>query len=176
MLPESTVTTGPLQDYVLGRKVRGTKTVEQSTAIRFTPHPTEIRLELLVMGEVASRTVTNAGSGFLLVHQILFHPAEIDDTVRLLAAAGSIYATNIVVFALWYWHSDRGGQGRRAAGTGDLPMICPTGIGFGDGRERNAGGSTVRLAGRSGRRVAPGGCGFLEVPQTILVSSWPVPL
>ena len=62
MLPESTVTTGPLQDYVLGRKVRGTKTVEQSTAIRFTPHPTEIRLELLVMGEVASRTVTNAGS------------------------------------------------------------------------------------------------------------------
>jgi hypothetical protein len=66
-------------------------------------------------------SVTNAGSGFLLVHQILFHPAEIDDTVRLLAAAGSIYATNIVVFALWYWHSDRGGQGRRAAGTGDLP-------------------------------------------------------
>ncbi|MCE9631033.1 MAG: hypothetical protein K8S94_10030 [Planctomycetia bacterium] len=62
MLPDSTVTTGPLQDFVLGRKVRGTKTVEQSTTIRFTPHPSEIRLELLVNGEVASRTVAEAGS------------------------------------------------------------------------------------------------------------------
>jgi len=62
LLPESTVTSGPLQDYVLGRKVRGTKTVEQSTGVRFTPHPTEIRFELLVTGEVTSRTVTEAGS------------------------------------------------------------------------------------------------------------------
>jgi len=62
LLPESTVTSGPLQDYVLGRKVRGTKTVEQSIGVRFTPHPTEIRFELLVTGEVTSRTVTEAGS------------------------------------------------------------------------------------------------------------------
>lgn len=62
LLPESTVTSGPLQDYVLGRKVRGTKTVEQSTGVRFTTHPTEIRFELLVTGEVTSRTVTEAGS------------------------------------------------------------------------------------------------------------------
>lgn len=62
LLPESTITSGPLQDFVLGRKVRGTKTVEQSTAIRFLPHPTEIRLDLLVTGEIASRTVTEAGS------------------------------------------------------------------------------------------------------------------
>lgn len=62
LLPESTVTSGPLQDYVLGRKVRGTKTVEQSIGVRFMPHPTEIRFELLVTGEVTSRTVTEAGS------------------------------------------------------------------------------------------------------------------
>jgi hypothetical protein len=62
LLPESTVTSGPLQDYVLGRKVRGTKTVEQSIGVRFTPHPSEIRFELLVTGEVSSRTVTEAGS------------------------------------------------------------------------------------------------------------------
>lgn len=62
LLPESTVTSGPLQDYVLGRKVRGMKTVEQSTGVRFTPHPSEIRFELLVTGEVTSRTVTEAGS------------------------------------------------------------------------------------------------------------------
>ena len=53
--------TGPLQDFVLGRKVRGTRTVEQSTAVRFVPDASRIRLELLVNGEVASRTVTEAG-------------------------------------------------------------------------------------------------------------------
>ena len=62
LLPETTITTSPLHDYVLGRQVRGTKTVEQSTAVLFEPHPTEIRLDLLVSGEVASRTVTDAGS------------------------------------------------------------------------------------------------------------------
>jgi hypothetical protein len=62
MLPESEVTTGPLQDYVLGRKVRGTKTVAQSTAVRFSPHPSEIRLDLLVSGAITSRTVTEAGA------------------------------------------------------------------------------------------------------------------
>ena len=61
MLPESTVTTGPLHDFVLGRRVRGTKTVEQSTGVRFTPHTSQIRLELVVSGEVASRTVTESG-------------------------------------------------------------------------------------------------------------------
>ena len=62
LLPETTVTTSPLHDYVLGRQVHGTKTVEQSTAVLFDPHPSEIRLDLLVSGEVASRTVTDAGS------------------------------------------------------------------------------------------------------------------
>jgi hypothetical protein len=61
LLPESTVTTGPLQDFVLGRKVRGTRTVEQSTEVRFVPDTSSIRLELLISGEVASRTVTEAG-------------------------------------------------------------------------------------------------------------------
>ena len=65
-------------------------------------------------------TITNAGSGLLLVSQILADSDSID-TFRLLSAAGSVYATNIVVFALWYWHSDRGGQGRRAGGTGPTP-------------------------------------------------------
>lgn len=62
MLPESTVSSGPLQDFVLGRRVRGVKTVEQSTAVVFVPHPGEIRLDLLVSGEIASRTVTDAGA------------------------------------------------------------------------------------------------------------------
>lgn len=61
MLPESTVTSGPVQEFVLGHPVRGRSTVEQSVAMRFVPHPTEIRMELVVNGEVASRTVTASG-------------------------------------------------------------------------------------------------------------------
>lgn len=61
VLPESTVNSGPMEDYVLGRKVRGTRTVEQSTGVRFVPDPDELRFELLVNGEIASRTVTEAG-------------------------------------------------------------------------------------------------------------------
>ena len=62
LLPEATVKRGPLQDFVLGRPVRGTSTVEQSTEIRFIPDAEKIRLELLVNGEVTSRTVTDAGA------------------------------------------------------------------------------------------------------------------
>jgi hypothetical protein len=61
MLPEATVKTSPMQDFVLGRKVRGTSTVEQSTAVAFLPDAERIRFELLIRGEVASRTITDAG-------------------------------------------------------------------------------------------------------------------
>lgn len=61
MLPESTVTTNAVNDFVLGRPVKGRSTVEQSLDVRFIPHPTEIRMELVVSGEVASRTVTASG-------------------------------------------------------------------------------------------------------------------
>ncbi len=61
MLPTATVTTGPLHDFILGRPVRGTSTVEQSIGLRFVPDPDAIRVELLVNGEVASRTVTDSG-------------------------------------------------------------------------------------------------------------------
>jgi hypothetical protein len=61
MMPESTVKTAPMQDFVLGRQVRGTSTVEQSMSIVFVPDAEHIRFELLVRGEVDSRTVTDAG-------------------------------------------------------------------------------------------------------------------
>jgi hypothetical protein len=61
LLPKTTVDTGPMQDFVLGRRVRGTRTLEQSLAVRFMPDPDEIRVEILVAGVVASRTVTDSG-------------------------------------------------------------------------------------------------------------------
>ena len=59
MLPETTVTTGPVDDVILGRKVRGTRTVERSTTLRFTPDSDEICFDLEVHGDVESRTITD---------------------------------------------------------------------------------------------------------------------
>lgn len=61
MLPESTVTSGGFQDFILGRPVRGRRTVEQSSSVRFVPHAREIRMELVIAGEVAARSVTESG-------------------------------------------------------------------------------------------------------------------
>ncbi len=61
MLPESTVSNNAVQDFILGRPVRGRSTVAQSMGVRFLPHPAEIRMELVINGQVASRTVTEAG-------------------------------------------------------------------------------------------------------------------
>ena len=61
VLPEKTVTSGRMEDFVLGRAVRGTNTVEQSLGVGFVPSRSEIRCELQVSGAVSSRTVTDGG-------------------------------------------------------------------------------------------------------------------
>jgi hypothetical protein len=68
MLPETTVMTGPVDEFVMGRKVRGTRTVEQSTKVRFTPDSDEICFDLEVHGDVSSRTVTDAAGVSLTSH------------------------------------------------------------------------------------------------------------
>ncbi|NBW96667.1 MAG: hypothetical protein EBR28_08015, partial [Planctomycetia bacterium] len=61
LLPAASVTTGPVDDIVLGRKVRGTRTVQRTTSVRFTPDADEICFDLEVHGDVESRTVTDSG-------------------------------------------------------------------------------------------------------------------
>ena len=61
LLPETTVDTDPVEDVVMGRRVRGTRTVERSTTVRFAPDPDEICFDLEVHGDVSSRTVTESG-------------------------------------------------------------------------------------------------------------------
>ncbi len=87
MLPETTVTNGPVHDFVLGRPVHGRRTVHQSTGIRFVPHSGEIRMELVINGEVASRTVTESGpvslhsrsqASFTVLKPITVTPAGLD--------------------------------------------------------------------------------------------------
>lgn len=72
---------------------------------RLTRESKDLRiLALVVVGLVA---VANAGSLVLLVRSLL-HGGFANGTA-LLAAAGAVWLTNTVAFALLYWELDRGG-------------------------------------------------------------------
>jgi uncharacterized membrane protein len=59
-------------------------------------------------------SVTNAISLGILAHHLLHH--KVTDGHALVIDGGLIWATNVLIFSLWYWEFDRGGPGRRAAG------------------------------------------------------------
>ena len=61
LLPGATVDTAPFQDTVMGREVRGTRTVERTTILRLVPDDDEICFNLEVHGDIASRAITDAG-------------------------------------------------------------------------------------------------------------------
>ncbi|MBC7463786.1 MAG: DUF1345 domain-containing protein [Actinobacteria bacterium] len=57
-------------------------------------------------------TLSNSVSAVKLIDAMI--SGDITDAPHLLISAGSIWITNVVVFALWYWELDRGGPGKRA--------------------------------------------------------------
>jgi uncharacterized membrane protein len=67
-------------------------------------------------------TAANLVSGVLLIRAILEGKAG-SAAAPLLASGASIWATNVIAFALWYWEFDRGGPVDRANGTSRLPDL-----------------------------------------------------
>jgi hypothetical protein len=61
LMPEAAVDTGPFQDVVMGREVRGTRRVERTTTLRLMPDDDEISFHLEVHGDIASRSTTESG-------------------------------------------------------------------------------------------------------------------
>jgi hypothetical protein len=61
LMPEQEVKTGPVNEVIAGRQVRGTRTVTRTTVVRFIPDHDEIAMHLEVQGDIASRSVTDAG-------------------------------------------------------------------------------------------------------------------
>ncbi len=61
LLPEAEQETGPVNEIISGRQVRGTRTVTRATAVRFVPDHDEIALLLEIQGDITSRSVTDAG-------------------------------------------------------------------------------------------------------------------
>ncbi len=67
-------------------------------------------------------TLANALSVSLLIQGILDNSSF--DTARdLLYAGASVWITNVIAFALWYWDLDRGGAAARANGSGPSPAL-----------------------------------------------------
>jgi hypothetical protein len=60
-LPEKRVTTGPVDEVIAGRAVRGKRTVTRTTTVTFVPDVDEIAFNLEVHGDISSRSVTDAG-------------------------------------------------------------------------------------------------------------------
>jgi uncharacterized membrane protein len=67
-------------------------------------------------------SIANAASAVLLVRAILDNEAG-SHAIPLLASGASIWVTNIIAFALWYWELDRGGPVNRAHGVSQLPDL-----------------------------------------------------
>ncbi len=77
-------------------------------------------LRWLTIAMIAVITIANTVSAVRLVVGLVTG-SLVQDAPELLVTGGAIWATNVIVFALWYWELDRGGPGRRADGTGPQP-------------------------------------------------------
>ena len=67
-------------------------------------------------------TFANAASAVLLIHAILTSKT-VTHAGPLIATGASIWATNVIAFALWYWEFDRGGPVNRFLGTHRYPDL-----------------------------------------------------
>lgn len=70
---------------------------------------------VLGLGVAGIETFFLVASLFKLVHSLLepHNGASTLSPVRLLISAGALWFTNVLVFALWYWHLDAGGPHQR---------------------------------------------------------------
>ena len=69
-------------------------------------------LRYLGIALIATMTMANLYSVSRLIFELTH--GQVKDATSLLLTGGSIWLTNVVVFALWYWEFDRGGAGARA--------------------------------------------------------------
>ena len=75
-------------------------------------HPRRRRIALTLTALVSAGNIFSLGA---LTHLLLHH--HVSDGRGLIVSGVLIWLTNLLIFALWYWEMDRGGPGRRAAGT-----------------------------------------------------------
>ena len=85
---------------------------------RITRTSTTLRTASVAL--IALISLANAWSSAELINGLV-NGTEGDHASLLLARGASVYVTNILVFALWYWEWDRGGPVARAEGSRPYP-------------------------------------------------------
>ncbi len=75
------------------------------------------------IGLIVLISSANAVSAVLLIRAILKVLPATANAGPLLTSGASIWVTNVIAFALWYWEFDRGGPVRRAEGTVQHPDL-----------------------------------------------------
>lgn len=73
----------------------------------------------LSLGLAAAMSAANLYSIVRLVNELL--NGQVRDAKSLLLTGGSVWLTNVIVFAFWYWEFDRGGPGARSAAKQSIP-------------------------------------------------------
>jgi uncharacterized membrane protein len=73
----------------------------------------------LAMGVTALVSIANGISLGLLASHLLHR--NVSSGKELIVSGVLIWLTNVLLFALWYWETDRGGPGKRAAGNDAAP-------------------------------------------------------
>lgn len=76
-------------------------------------------LRALSLTLIATISVANGYSAWRLIDRLVTVGEK--DATTLLITGGTIWLTNVVVFALWYWEFDRGGPVTRMLGTEEYP-------------------------------------------------------
>lgn len=84
---------------------------------RISSHIPSARLTGLLLTSIM--TLSNTVSAVKLIDAMI--SGTLSNARDLLLSAGSIWLTNVVVFALWYWELDRGGPGKRAEARKPFP-------------------------------------------------------
>jgi uncharacterized membrane protein len=85
---------------------------------RITRESTVLRFPAL--GLVTAATIAVVFIAVRLAYGLVKGTAG-DDATELIINAGTVWLTNVIVFALWYWEFDRGGPAARAHGRRPYP-------------------------------------------------------
>ena len=114
--------TGPLPRWVLPA-LEGALLIGLSIAnpVRIERRGKPVRAASIVL--ILLITLANAASAVLLIHAIVRGTSPPTKAAPLLASGASIWATNVIAFALWYWEFDRGGPVNRSLGTAQHPDL-----------------------------------------------------
>ncbi len=122
LLPER-VTAGPTWLLPIGEAVLLIGLTLASPRRLEGEHQGRRRLALALTGLVSLANITSL---VMLTHQLLHHDVTnhgVTNGRELIVAGALIWLTNVLLFGLWYWETDRGGPGTRAAGRDHAPDL-----------------------------------------------------